>query len=291
MKRIFTFALGLAAICGASAQSVVIVDNDGVAHKFCTDYVSEITFVDASQPIVETIPMTSLHVDGYSYGNCVLNFAAENIKVVLDTYCGSDATYLLPGEYTVANTGTAMYIGSGISYTFVEKDGIKHAITAGTMNVAREGLTYTFDMEFTLDDKSTFKASYTGELDAYAPVVSFTGNAINQVYINNPAPGKFRLRASGDNPTFEATIDFFSGASATTVADGTYTLASTGEAMTYSAESKIEAFNPNATYHFNGPITVSTDATGVATISSKFTTADGMDVTFTTTAKIEYLED
>lgn len=45
MKRLSAIAFALTALASSAvAQSIVVVDKDGNQHKFCTDYVQDITF-------------------------------------------------------------------------------------------------------------------------------------------------------------------------------------------------------------------------------------------------------
>lgn len=55
VKRLITFGMGLALMAvTATAQSVVIVDKDGVTHKFATEYVENITFTPVTvTPAIE----------------------------------------------------------------------------------------------------------------------------------------------------------------------------------------------------------------------------------------------
>ena len=136
-------ALALCSL-GAAAQSVTVVLNDNTAHKFGADYIKEITFQEATSGDDQTV--SSIGVDAYSGGNVTLTFnLPDGSSLVCDAYGPKTALYLMPGEYTVASSGSEFWIDNS-SYSYYLKDDVKTALASGTMTVANEGAQYTITL-------------------------------------------------------------------------------------------------------------------------------------------------
>lgn len=85
----------LCGLCGAPAfaQSVTIVDKDGLTHKFPTESIKEITFEKAETP-QPTVVFNDIVLKDWGGGNVNIVMTGENVKADLDVYGPKDATYL-----------------------------------------------------------------------------------------------------------------------------------------------------------------------------------------------------
>ena len=78
MKHLLPLALLCAiGIPALNAQTVTILDKQGVSHKFNTDYVQEITFSD--KEVVEPMEFTTLTAEAYGNGNAELDFRGDGL--------------------------------------------------------------------------------------------------------------------------------------------------------------------------------------------------------------------
>lgn len=289
MKRLSAIAFALTALAsGAVAQSIVVVDKDGNQHKFCTDYVQDVTF-----EVVDNRPnyvFSQLTVNNYGSGNAGLVFkTADGITAGFDLYMAEPSAILRDGTYTLgAAEGNRIDI-SDSNYTYFSPDGTaKQAFKSGTMTISHNSeAVYTISFEAVLADGSGVRGSYEGKLNAMSPVVDVRLTTIKQIDINDPKAGEFYLRLSDASYNYEAVFDLFCGADAKAVADGTYTLAETNASMTYSSKTGIDIYSPYVQLKITSPIEVRTEA-GVTTMT---TTAVNDDVTYNITVEgaIEYL--
>lgn len=289
MKRLSAIAFALTALAsGAVAQSIVVVDKDGNQHKFCTDYVQDVTF-----EVVDNRPnyvFSQLTVNNYGSGNAGLVFkTADGITAGFDLYMAEPSAILCDGTYTLgAAEGNRIDI-SDSNYTYFSPDGTaKQAFKSGTMTISHNSeAVYTISFEAVLADGSGVRGSYEGKLNAMSPVVDVRLTTIKQIDINDPKAGEFYLRLSDASYNYEAVFDLFCGADAKAVADGTYTLAETNASMTYSSKTGIDIYSPYVQLKITSPIEVRTEA-GVTTMT---TTAVNDDVTYNITVEgaIEYL--
>lgn len=85
------------------AQSVVVVDKDGNQHKFCTDYVQDITF-----EVVDNRPNYSFsQIDVNPYGGVNVGLelkTAEGVTATFDLYMADPSVILADGTYTFGAT-------------------------------------------------------------------------------------------------------------------------------------------------------------------------------------------
>lgn len=81
------------------AQSIVVVDKDGNQHKFCTDYVQDITF-----EVVDNRPNYSFsQIDVNPYGGVNVGLelkTAEGVTAAFDLYMADPSVILADGTYT-----------------------------------------------------------------------------------------------------------------------------------------------------------------------------------------------
>lgn len=272
---------------GVSAQSVVITEKDGTTHKFCTDYVENITFEEIE--VYDGIVFTACSANPYSGGNVGLSFSGEGLPAVeLDVYSSATAGYLTPGSYTVDATSGEMTVSTDQSYSNITIDSNKLGLKSGTMTVALEGSVYTIDMNFELTDASAFKGRWTGEISNYGPVVSFAATACKQTEPNDQVDGEFYLKLNDDNWSFEATLDFYAAAGSAILPDGEYTLAETKAAGTFGSRSQIDLYSPyNTTVKFTNPIIVKT-VDGKKVIETTQVMENGRTLNFSFTGDITY---
>lgn len=287
MKRLSAIAFALTALASSAvAQSIVVVDKDGNQHKFCTDYVQDITF-----EVIDNRPnysFSQIDVNPYDGVNVGLEFkTAEGVTAAFDLYMADPSVILADGTYTFGATEGNRIDISDSQRTYFSPDGTaKQAFKSGTMTISHNSeAVYTISFEAVLADGSGVRGSYEGKLNKMSPIVDVKLTTIKQVDTRDPKSGEFYLRLSGVN--YEAVFDLFCEAGATAVADGTYTLAETNAAMTFSSKTGIDIYNPHAQLKITSPIEVKTEA-GVTTMTT--TVVDG-EITYNITAEgaIEYL--
>lgn len=289
MKRLSAIAFALTALASSAvAQSIVVVDKDGNQHKFCTDYVQDITF-----EVIDNRPnysFSQIDVNPYGGVNVGLEFkTAEGVTAAFDLYMADPSVILADGTYTFGATEGNRIDISDSQWTYFSPDGTaKQAFKSGTMTISHNSeAVYTISFEAVLADGSGVLGSYEGKLNKMSPIVDVKLTTIKQVDINDPKSGEFYLRLSDVTYNYEAVFDLFCEAGTTAVADGTYTLAETNAALTFSAKTGIDIYNPYAQLKITSPIEVKTEA-GVTTMTT--TVVDG-EITYNITAEgaIEYL--
>lgn len=233
-------ALALCSL-GAAAQSVTVVLNDNTAHKFGADYIKEITFQEATSGDDQTV--SSIGVDAYSGGNVTLTFnLPDGSSLVCDAYGPKTALYLMPGEYTVASSGSEFWIDNS-SYSYYLKDDVKTALASGTMTVANEGAQYTITLHITLADGGTVNATWNGELPSYSQYFDLILNKSS--YNENPQkPGCFYVKFSDPDWKIEMALTFQSDPSDKVLVPGTYTFPQDGE-MTF-GDAGINMYSPSS---------------------------------------------
>lgn len=228
------------------------------------------------QPLVV---FDKIRVEAYSGGNVTLNFTTSKdpqLALALDCYCDANATYLQTGEYVVGGSARP-YIDSDPTYTHYTYDGKNTGIKSGKMKVSREGLVYTIEFDLILADDTPYKGSYTGELNAFSPLVEKTLSAAKYVDRRDPnKPGNFYVRFNDADYKCEATFDIFAAASAKTLPAGTYTYATTGAAGTFGSNSVVEMYQPSSTNKMKEGSTIEVALNeGVYTISMNLLFEDG----------------
>ena len=222
MKHLLPLALLCAiGILALNAQTVTILDKQGVSHKFNTDYVQEITFSD--KEVVEPMEFTTLTAEAYGNGNAELDFRGDGLPIVhLDLYGTSQALYLETGVYDVAASGSEMYIKTDPSYTYVYEETVQTPIVGGRMTV-EEGMEGAYDITFAFDleDGRVINGHWAGLIPGYGKIMNLTASQASQVELNSPEAGQMRIRLSGEN-YFEATADFYLEPGSVTIPEGNY---------------------------------------------------------------------
>ena len=301
MRHLLTIAM----LCGlgvstATAQSVVIVDKDGVQHKFATDRVKEITFT-LETPVQPVVPLEfpSAEAEPGDNGEALLMFIDdESGKIMtLEVFGSADATFLEDGQYTVTDTREPFTINVNFANIMEGIDG--WLITGGSMNVRDFSGSYSIEFDFTLSDGSTFTGSYNGPLPGYSSsdpkgsngYALAAASTCRQVDINDPADGEFYLRLNDDAWSYEAVFDLFAPAGSTTLPDGYYEFSETGAPYTFGPRTSVDIYSPSYSSEkiVGGLITVSTTFTGGKSVTLNGTTADGKSVTLSFDGDIEYL--
>lgn len=220
-------ALALCSL-GAAAQSVTVVMENGLSHKFGADYVQSMTFEQVSQG--SDLKVNSLGTDVYSGGNATLTFdLSDGGKLVCDLYGPADTQYLRPGEYVVTNTNQGNRVDIS-SYSYYEKEGARTALASGSLTVSNEQKVYTIDVNITLADGQEVKTRWSGTLPSATYSEYFDLVLDKAKYNENPqAPGTFYISFSDPDYYIEMPLIFFSGADATTLMPGTYIVGGTGD--------------------------------------------------------------
>ncbi len=228
------------------------------------------------QPVVV---FDKIKVEAYSGGNATLNFTTSKdpqLALALDCYVDANATFLPVGEYNVGGSSRP-YIDTNVAYSHYTYDGKNTGIKSGKMKVTRDGGVYTMEFDLVLADDTPYKGSYTGELDAFSPLIEKTLTGARYVDRRDPnKAGNFYVRFNDADWTCEATFDIFAAASAKTLPAGTYTYATTGAAGTFGANSVVDLQKPQTSNRMKEGSTIEVALNnGVYTISMNLLFEDG----------------
>lgn len=214
-----------------------LIFNDGRTGDFT--YTGKISGTPAFE-VPETV-FDVLDVNPYGSGNTGLTFnisSDSNIALALDCYGSYTTDYFETGEYVVGASG-GLYIDTNISYTFLAEDGVPTALTAGKMNVSRDGEVYTFQMDFTLADGRRLVATYQGKLNKFSPITRYTVTKAS--YLDNARPtGNFYVKFNDDSYDCTVALDLYADASAQTLPAGTYVFSTDHTPGTIGQTSYIE---------------------------------------------------
>lgn len=286
MKKHFSallLALGLCA-AGTNAQNVTVVMKDGTSHKFNADYISEITFKEATA--ATTLNFTSLSLNVYSGGNVTLNFATDDGNTVaLDIYGPADELWLHAGNYSLSSSNAPYTIDP--AWSEVKIGGMKLNITDANLTVTNdEGNSFSFLLNATLSDGSEIIGRYTGVLDTYTRTIAATLSAASYNANAQPA-GRFYVKFNDADWKYEMAIVFCAETSATTLPAGTYRYASAAAPGAIIEGSYVEVYNPRASLKPVAGSTVDVALSGEEyTITMDLVLSDGRTGKFTYTGKI-----
>lgn len=182
----------------------------------------------SGEPVFETpepdgVKLTEVDETVYGSGNVSITLKNDEYTVELDMYGSSDAKYMEPGTYVVG-ADSGFYIGNDQWSSFSQTvDGVTttKSLKSGTVTVSEKDGEYTFLIDITLEDDTTFKGWYIGALSAYGSVI--TRDMTKAEYNDTPRnPGNIYVKFQNDNWDAVA-LDFYVDAEATTLPAGTYT--------------------------------------------------------------------
>lgn len=130
-------------------------------------YSGEIIFLEEEPVTGEVVTFTTCEAQNFTYGNFSVKLTGEDTPTVnMDVYTDPAAETLLPGTYNVDGNATIWTIDNRSKYfTYVNKDGVDHSISSGTMVVTGEGTgAQEITLDFVLDDGTTFKGKWNGTI-------------------------------------------------------------------------------------------------------------------------------
>ncbi|MBD5311061.1 MAG: hypothetical protein K2J92_01085 [Muribaculaceae bacterium] len=282
------FAAG-AFMVTAQAQTMTVTDTEGLMTKFNIDYVSEVSFVEISNPDPGTVTFTTASAHPYSYGRTDLTFTEANGTELQLFLCGPQtAEYLEPGVYTASPANTEWTFDTDPNWSWVTLSGTQHAITAGEITVAANGNEYVITFALTLDGETEFNAVYSGPLPGYSPILELTATECRVAEINDPQPGEFSLRFNDTNWTFEMVTDVFDATDATELTPGVYEYSEDCTPGTYGPRSVLTTYNPYTDNHYNGPVTVEKNG-DIYTITMDLTLESGRKAIIIYEGEIKFL--
>lgn len=240
MKHLLSTAL----LCGMSvlamqAQNIIVVDKDGLPHRFHADYVQDISFVKITESPGTEIKFDQIDVTTWGKTNELLTFTSGSTSVALEIYQPS-GSYLQPGNYTVDPSGNAYTIDNSSSYTSITLNGTKRTLESGQMTIALDEEIYTITFNLTLDGGEILKGSYNGELNKFGPVIKFDLTGCSYASVNDPAPNGFYYNFNDANWGVEMRIELFN--SGDTPNNGAYMFANNTEDG--SASSYVNLYHP-----------------------------------------------
>ncbi|MDE5876805.1 MAG: hypothetical protein K2H47_04835 [Muribaculaceae bacterium] len=273
----------------AQAQTMTVTDTEGLMTKFNIDYVSEVSFVEISNPDPGTVTFTTASARPYSSGRTDLTFTDSNGAELQLFLCGpTTAEYLEAGVYTASPTNSEWTFDTDPNWSWVTLNGNKSAITAGEITVALDGNDYVISFALTLDGETEFNAVYSGPLAGYSPLLELKATEATQVEINDPESGEFYIRFNDTNWSFEMVTDFFDAADATSLTPGVYEYSDACTPGTYGPKSSLSVYNPYSTNHYNGNVTVEKNGS-VYSITMDLTLESGRKAIVTYEGEIKFL--
>lgn len=209
-----------AATLGASAQTIIVTDKDGVAHRFNADYVKEITFeLVQSQDDAVTLDITSVSVNPWNFTNISVELNCENgDQLTADIYQPS-TMWLTPGKYVVDGSYAEYTLDPG--YSTISIGGEKKDIKSGSLDIKLDGEVYTFTVDLIVGDDINVKGTYTGKINKFGPLANYDLSEVKYVDVNDPASNGFYYRFNDADWKIEMRIDLFSDGDAPK--PGTYT--------------------------------------------------------------------
>ncbi len=283
MKHITsTVLLCAVSVLGASAQTIIITDKDGVAHRFNADYVKEITFEPAqSQDDAINLNIASVIVNPYGLTNIEVTLESENgDNVDLDLYQPS-TMWLTAGKYVVDGSSADYTINP--SWSSATIGGEKKDIKSGSLDVQLNGEVYTFSVDLVVGDDVKVKGSYTGKISKFGPVANFALDGVAYVEVNDPASNGFYYRFNDADWKLEMRIDLFSEGNAPK--PGTYTFSESTD--NGCAGSYVNLYSPynDASSFKEGTVTVAEDGENTI-INVNGVLANGLPMTASYTGKL-----
>ncbi len=257
MKHITsTVLLCAVSVLGASAQTIIITDKDGVAHRFNADYVKEITFEPAqSQDDAVDLNIASVAVNPYNLKNIEVTLTSENGDIVdLDLYQPS-TMWLSAGKYVVDGSNGEFTLDPG--YSKITIGGEQKTLKGGSLEIKLDGEVYTFNVDLVVGDDINLKGTYTGKLSNFGPTANFDLAGVAYVEVNDPKPNGFYYRFNDANWKIEMRIDLYSEGDAPK--SGTYTFSeSTDNGCAGSYVNLYSPYNDSSSFK-EGTVTVEED--------------------------------
>ncbi|MDE7403123.1 MAG: hypothetical protein K2M87_06905 [Muribaculaceae bacterium] len=301
MKLLSTLliAAGMTSAC-AVAQNVTVFMKDNTVHKYNAEYLSDISFREVT-PQPGSVQMETIDLNVYGQGNVgvTLENADKTIFCYLDLYGTTDAIFLQPGVYNVVSGSDPYRIDPDARYTYVLAEGVKTAITGGslTISIGNDALSsplrvvsdnhvYHITADFELADGKEFKATYTGDLSYYTPWISAMLSGAS--YNANPQPqGQFYVKFNDENWGYDIAMVFQADASATTLPAGTYTFTELPATGSLLASSYVDSYKPNShsTMLEGSQVIVTLDGENY-NMQMNLKLSDGREGTFTYTGPI-----
>lgn len=275
MKHFTSIAILCAATTlGASAQTIIITDKDGVSHRFNADHVKEITFEPAqSQDDAVNLNISKVEVNPYNLTNIELTLKAENGDLLDLDLTQPSAMWLTPGDYVVSGSD-AYTIDPNWSSAVI--GGEKKDVKSGSLKVSLEGEVYTFTADFVVGDDVNVKGTFSGQLPKFGPTANYNLTGVVYVSVNDPAPNGFYYRFNDQDWKLEMRIDLFSDGDAPK--PGTYTFSESTDNGCAGSYVNLYAPYNDATSFKEGTVTVEEDG-GNTVIKINGILANGLPMT------------
>ncbi len=230
-----------------------LITTDG--RKIDMKYQGSIKFPEVVAP-VEEVAFNSVDAEGYSSGAMELKFySADNTKsMTLWAHGPQDGTYLKEGTYNVQAGSSEMSIDTDPTSTFVNDNGTKKTLTAGTMNVAISGKDYTITFDFTLSDGNKLNGKYTGKIPG-STSKNFTLNTCTEpkvltTDVNGYVDGEFYFKMNDSDWNYEMVIDFYAAPGSPKLPAGTYNYSAESKPGTFGSRSSLSTYYPSNNFKF-----------------------------------------
>lgn len=216
------------------------------------NYQGPITYLD---PITEEKIIHFNEFDYMYYGaNVTMKFSNPEWYMQLDIYRPDSSDYIHTGVYTVTDGMDDFNIDSNNWYTYISPADDMYerlSLESGTMTVSREGQIYTLLFDFVLDDGSTFKGDYIGELEGFGgtPGVMILDNptsVIEKTDVNDLIDGEHYLKLHDAGYGYEMVLDLYADPAEANLPAGTYSISNERvPGSLYFTRSSIDIYSPH----------------------------------------------
>lgn len=194
-----------------------------------------------------------------------LNDKSWNHEMALDFYAAPGSPNLSAGTYIIGEDNEENSLGKS-SYLTVYNPYSNNYFSSGSVIVAKEGDTYTFDMNLVgRDDNRVFKGSFTGRIkdmpsDPVAEAYEFVMTAAKYHFNTDPAAGRFYVKLNDAAWDHEMSLDFYVSPGTESLPAGTYTVGENGVAGNLGTASCLDIYKPYSSNYFkSGSVAVSKD--------------------------------
>lgn len=271
--------------------NIDIAGKENASRKATVTYTGEISGTPAfkdDKPVTE-YTFTSISDKGYT-GSVELTMATASgdASFYLTLYGADGSTYMSPGTYEVKAGETPFTVDTDQWYSNVTIAGVQHTLTAGNVTVEENGRGYTIVANLTLDDGSSVKGTYTGELPSYGKYITKTLNVAN--YNENPQnKGTFYITGNDEKWDVELAIVFKAAEDATVLPEGSYTYSADATAAgTFGgSESYVTTYGPYVRNNITEGSTINVTKSGDAyTLNMDLKLDNGRIATLTYTGEI-----
>ncbi len=234
------------------------------------DRLFKVTFEDRingmeteEQKVIELVATSStLYSSSPDKGQFYVKFndADWTFDMAVDFYAAAGSVILPSGTYSVkdGSVGAKSYVE--LYESSVTK---RHDLSAGTVEVAKEGNVYTIRMNLTSKTESALlKITFTGEIkdmpvEEPENVYNFSLDVAKYHLNSKPEEGYFLVKLNNNSWSHEMSLQFYAAAGSEILPDGVYTLGDSKTPGTIGVGSCLDIQNKGSNYFKAGKVVVS----------------------------------